>query len=482
MTFQNTSKVALIGGAGAIGAALCDALKQRHQVLMLTRSRSRVQLEQDNEHVIWRHCDPFHLDQVQSAFAGADTVVYLARTQEANSRLTPSQFRTLSLFIADNIARAAAHCGVKQIIFLSHLGSFGKEGRYVTQIRKVEDSLAAYGAGLTVLRAGPIIGPGSSLTQALINLVRRFPIMTLPSWTKNHVRPIAMCDLAQVTAQCAGDQAYYGKRIDLSGPAQLSFKRMIQSISKALGKNSFLIDLPGPWTGLSKFWLRHAAGFNRDMAGLLTDSLAISQKASLTPDFSWINEKGDDLQFAINKSIVTPARPNTSRHLSPVETKTQGEVLSSARRLSRPPGYNAIESGRAFIRWLPDFGWPWLNCEIISENRCRFYLRPFNLLLIELSFDRRHSTKDLCFFVIEKGFLVRPQEQGLGRLEIREILKGSELIVSIHHYQPRLPYLLYKLTQERLYQFMITQFNHYLQRLHEVSSVGMSQVKRAHHL
>ena len=84
-----------------------------------------------------------------------------------------------------------------------------------------------------------------------------------------------------------------------------------------------------------------------------------------------------------------------------------------------------------------------------------------NLLELKLIEDR--STPNRQLFYITGGVLTKRKD--LGWLEFRSILKNEYIITAIHEYVPKLPWLIYKLTQAKMHLYVMKRFERELQRL-----------------
>ena len=52
-----------------------------------------------------------------------------------------------------------------------------------------------------------------------------------------------------------------------------------------------------------------------------------------------------------------------------------------------------------------------------------------------------------------------------GQLEFRSVLGGRHVLAALHHYRPRLPWRLYRLTQARVHLWVMRAFGRHLGRL-----------------
>ena len=91
--------VAIAGGTGKTGAALADRLAGRFGVRRLGSGTNLLSIV-----------------EAESALAGANVGVFLARATRTPFRLTQARAPDLELLMADSFARAAARCAVRRLI------------------------------------------------------------------------------------------------------------------------------------------------------------------------------------------------------------------------------------------------------------------------------------------------------------------------------------------------------------------------------
>ena len=123
-------RVAIAGASGFVGRAIRRELKDRFEIVALTRRASTSnRIEPDSDGVVWRTCDLFDDQSVSDAFADVDIVIYLVHSMSPQSRLTQGGFTDLDLVLAHNVRRAADRAGVRRIVFLGGLDADLDESR-----------------------------------------------------------------------------------------------------------------------------------------------------------------------------------------------------------------------------------------------------------------------------------------------------------------------------------------------------------------
>lgn len=141
-----------------------------------------------------------------------------------------------------------------------------------------------------------------------------------------------------------------------------------------------------------------------------------------------------------------------------IRRKRFGNTVRSVQRLLLPTGRNAAWMGGDYARWLSRTYKPFIRVEEM-EGRLHFLLWGMNKPLLELTYSEERSTPDRVLYYITGGILARIDHmQSYGRLEFREVLFGTYVIVAIHEFVPRLPWLLYNATQALIHLWVMHRY------------------------
>ncbi|MEO0814830.1 MAG: NAD(P)H-binding protein, partial [Myxococcota bacterium] len=273
--------VAIAGATGFVGQALRAALKERYRIVGLTRSPVRAKALADDPDVEWRYCDLFSFAEVNNALKGVDYAVYLVHSMMPSARLVQADFEDLDLILADNFARGAQNNGVEQILYLGGIVPH-QEGlsRHLRSRLEVEQTLMQNHPAVTALRAGLIVGRGGSSFSMLINLVRRLPLMVLPSWTHSETQPIAIEDVIRAAHHCLGNRSTYGSHFDIGGPDVMTYRDMLVRTAQVLGLKRRMVHAPFVTERLSRAWVSLITGASMELATPLIESLRHRMVAS----------------------------------------------------------------------------------------------------------------------------------------------------------------------------------------------------------
>ena len=253
--------VTVFGATGVVGRSLLPLLAE-HEVTAVSR---RARAEPGVRHVV---ADAASGDGVPAAVEGADVVYYLVHS------LGAPDFAEQDRAAAETVARAAAHAGVQQIVYLGGLGADqAGASAHLRSRRETGERLASAGVPVTNLRAAMIVGKGSAAFETILSLVKRLPVMITPSWVSTPTQPIALDDVARYLAGVCGNDAAYGEAFDTGGPEVMTYRQMIERIAGLLGRKPTIIEVPVLTPYLSALWLNLVTPVSASVARPLVEGL-----------------------------------------------------------------------------------------------------------------------------------------------------------------------------------------------------------------
>lgn len=486
-------RVYVAGATGFIGRALGATLAaQGHTLVGLSRSASA---DPAPYHEL-RVCDLFSLRETEEALAGAEVAYYLVHSMLPSARLTQGSFADFDLICADNFGRAAKRAGVRQIIYLGGLApDEERTSPHLASRLEVERELGAAGVPVTALRAGLVIGAGGSSFEVMLRLVRRLPLMVCPRWTSTRTQPIALGDVVTLLAWVLDRESTFGRSYDVGGRDVVTYREMMGELARQLGLKRPMIPVPWLSPRLSRLWVSTMTGAPRELVAPLVRSLehemvarddVLAREAGLTP-----LGLADALARALADEAATARRragratPHAfvgargARATAAPARRPRRRTVRSVQRMVLPPGRDAAWAADEYRRWLPRALAGLLHVIVFAStagDRVRFVLGPASLgprgmPLLELTHAPGWSSADRQLFYVTGGVLHHapaPSERR-ARFELRQVLDGDTLLTAIHDYQPRLPWLLYTLTQALVHALVMSGFRRHLRALQGAS-------------
>ena len=457
----------IAGASGFVGRALAPALSDRFRVVGLSRSAR----EAGSGFSETRACDLFSLKQAEEALEGAEYAVYLVHNMMPSARLTQGDFADLDLVCADTFARAAASAGVKQIVFLSGLCPSDQAlSEHLKSRLEVERTLSSHVVPVTTLRAGLILGGRGSSFQVMARLVERLPVMVCPRWTHTRTQPIALRDVVSLIAGVIGREDCYDSAFDIGAPDIVTYKKMMEMTAAALGKRRLFVPTGVMSPGLSRLWVSLITGAPKALVGPLVESLRHEMVAA---DDGLAERLGVSLTPTAEaiRQAVAESDGSTPHAFRGAAAGRGPSLVRSVQRMTLPAGWTAKRAATEYLLWLPRMLSGLLRVELVSTDRFRFVLAPFNATLLELERARGRNHRDRQLFHVIGGALRGPH--GRPRFELRQVLGGRTLLTVVHDYSPRLPWLLYVYTQAVFHRWLMDRFAAHL-------ALGPARNRRTH--
>lgn len=106
---------------------------------------------------------------------------------------------------------------VKQVIYLSGIVNDPKLSKHMLSRNNVEKILQNGKSNLTVLKAGIIVGSGSSSFRIIRDLCEKLPIMVTPKWVLTKTQPIAIRDVIQYLIGVQNKPECFNESFDIGG-------------------------------------------------------------------------------------------------------------------------------------------------------------------------------------------------------------------------------------------------------------------------
>jgi len=462
-------RVALAGTSGFIGAALCEALGDRFDLRILTRSLTRTPPRPQDE---VRSCDHFSRLELARALEGVDYAVYLVHNRDPSARLDQAQSRDMDLLVADNFAWAAARNGVRQLLCRAPLMAASERPTGRDALER-EEVLASHGVPLTVLRTGLVVGPGGELARLLVHMVQSLPRIPLPHLATNEVRPLTLEALLRAFQHCVGRLDTFGGSFDIFGPEPTSLRRMLEDTADLLGHPIHFTpwqDLPqGAFATLLK---RLNPELHPVFLTYLLDMFSAESHGEPNPVQEAVTREWTPLKQCLERSLqqslqAVEGEAVGSQRNQDDETIRQLGRVRSIQRLRLPQGRNAEWVAERYFPWLGALMSIFVTTERDRDGSWTVRMRLTRLRLLRLDFKPTHSTPDRRMYFITGGALAHMLGGRTARLEFRDLPGGRFTLFAIHDFNPALPWFFYRYTQAVIHGLVMKGFQGHMEQAAE---------------
>jgi uncharacterized protein YbjT (DUF2867 family) len=266
-------KVLLTGVTGYIGKRLLPILiEDGHQIVCCTRDKGRVDLEAYDKNQVEiievNFLDPASLNKIPDDI---DAAYYLIHSMSASIEDFSEMERQCALNFRDAINKTKA----SQVIYLSGIVNDDELSDHLRSRKVVEETLYEGDYQLTTLRAGIIVGSGSSSFEIMRDLVEKLPVMVTPKWLNTKSQPIAIRNVLQFLKGVLGREDCYGHNYDIGGPEVLTYKEMLLRLAKVRKLKRFIYTVPIMTPKLSSYWLYFVTSTSYKLAVNLVDSMKV---------------------------------------------------------------------------------------------------------------------------------------------------------------------------------------------------------------
>ncbi len=264
-------KILLRGANGYIGMRLLpQLLDQGHEVVCAVRDQKRLSIDAETLSKI-SIVEVDFLDEFKPNLMpdDIDAAYYLIHSMSSST----TDFDEKEAVSAKTFNRYMKDTNVEQVIYLSGIVNDKDLSKHLRSRKNVEDILFQGGYNLTVLRAGIIVGSGSSSFEIIRDLCEKLPIMITPKWVLTKTQPIAIRDVIQFLTGVLGNKKTYNDSFDIGGPEVLTYKSMLEQYAKVRGIKIAIYTVPVMTPKLSSYWLYFVTSTSYKLAMNLVDSM-----------------------------------------------------------------------------------------------------------------------------------------------------------------------------------------------------------------
>ncbi len=224
-------RIVVLGATGYVGSRLVPSLLAAgHEVVAASSSPADPGRFAWGDAVTWRQCDVTDRRAVQRSLRDAEGACYLVHN------LARRGFADRDRLGATHVSDAAAASGVRRLVYLSGLVPRLDRGEglsaHLASRLEVEEILASSGCSTLSLRAGVVIGAGSTSYEVIRQVASLLLVQPVPAWMRSRVQPVAVSDVLRSLVAAFDEGAPEGDR-DLGGPDVLRYPELLAAYSRA---------------------------------------------------------------------------------------------------------------------------------------------------------------------------------------------------------------------------------------------------------
>ncbi len=266
-------KILLTGANGYIGMRLLPQLVDLgHEVICTVRNKERFAIDQDLRSQI----EVVEIDFLDEMVEGKvppdiDAAYFLIHSMSSSTQ----DFVELEAKTAQKFNIYLQNTRIKQVIYLSGIVNEDNLSKHLWSRKNVENILSEGPFHLTVLRAGIIVGSGSSSFEIIRDLCEKLPVMITPKWVLTKTQPIAIRDIMNFLTGVLGNEKTYDDSFDIAGPDVLTYKEMLQEYADQRGFKNWIFTVPVMTPKLSSYWLYFVTSTSYKLALNLVDSMKV---------------------------------------------------------------------------------------------------------------------------------------------------------------------------------------------------------------
>ncbi len=266
-------KILLTGANGYVGRRLLpELLAQGHEVICCVRDKMRLGFDAQTLSLItiWEvdFLEDVHFEDCPKQ---VDIAYFLIHSMSSSI----GTFDVMEAKTAQNFNLYSDYMNVKQVIYLSGIVNDPNLSKHMLSRNSVEKILYVGIPDLTVLKAGIIVGSGSSSFEIIRDLCEKLPVMITPKWVLTKTQPIAIRDVIQYLIGVQNRADCFNQSFDIGGPNVITYKQMMQLYAKTRKIKLAILTVSFMTPKLSSYWLYFVTSTSYKLAINLVDSMKV---------------------------------------------------------------------------------------------------------------------------------------------------------------------------------------------------------------
>ena len=266
-------KVLLTGANGYIGMRLLPLLVEAgHDVICCVRNPNRFYVDKAlRDHVQVIQVDFLKEIDTSKFPKDIDIAYYLIHSMSSSIE----DFDSMEALSAKNFNTYMDYSNTKQVIYLSGIVNDEHLSKHLQSRKNVEQLLYKAKNSLTVLRAGIIVGSGSSSFEIIRDLCEKLPFMITPKWVYTKTQPIGIRDVLKFLIGVLNKKECFNESFDIAGPNVITYKEMLYLYARYRKIPLYIVTIPIMTPKLSSYWLFFVTSTSYKLAMNLVDSMKV---------------------------------------------------------------------------------------------------------------------------------------------------------------------------------------------------------------
>jgi NADH dehydrogenase len=248
MTTTNLpARVAVLGGTGFLGRALCERLVRAGNggggvsIVVPTRRAAHGNRVRFLPGVEVRVLDVHDDTALLRALGGCDALVNLVAILHGRA----SEFERAHVALPQRAARICQVVGLRRVVHVSALGAGGgnEPSAYLRSKAQGEAAWRASGLDVTLLRPSVMFGAEDRFLNLFAQLQRLFAFMPLAA-ADARFQPVWVNDVAEAVLRCLQRPATIGQTIECAGPDVMTLADIVRAAGRWSGHERPVLPLP----------------------------------------------------------------------------------------------------------------------------------------------------------------------------------------------------------------------------------------------
>ena len=237
----------IFGGSGQIGRYLIRKLTQNNlKVTVVTRNihqkSYKIKTQGNAGYIEIIEANIFDETKIRNLFKKADICINLVGI--LFEKKGGNSFKNIHALFPSILAKLCKEYGLKQFIHLSALGiNEADDSEYAKSKLEGEKNIINYFPLATILRPSVVYSVDDNFTTNFMTLLKNLPIFPLYYSGNTKFMPIHCSDLIEIIFQVISKNIN-SNILECVGQEIISFKEILERLSKLIDKKTILISLP----------------------------------------------------------------------------------------------------------------------------------------------------------------------------------------------------------------------------------------------